>query len=94
MVAGLLIRFTGWYFMDGIAALLVAVVILFSTWSLFKDSIISILDGVPSSINSDEIKEHLLEIAGVKDVHHIHIWSMSTSENAITAIFLFKTQLI
>jgi len=90
VVAGLLIRFTGWYFMDGIAALLVAVVILFSTWSLFKDSIISILDGVPSSINSDEIKEHLLEIAGVKDVHHIHIWSMSTSENAITCHILIQ----
>jgi cobalt-zinc-cadmium efflux system protein len=90
VIAGILIRFTGWYFMDGVAAIIVAVVILFSTWSLFKDSVISILDGVPSNIDSQEIKRHLLEIAGVKDVHHIHIWSMSTSENAITCHILIN----
>jgi cobalt-zinc-cadmium efflux system protein len=84
VVAGIVIKYTDWYLADGIAALLVAVVILFSTWDLFKDSIISILDGMPSSINSEEIKQHLLEIKGVNDVHHIHIWSMSTNENAIT----------
>ena len=59
--------------------------VLFSTWSLFKDSAIAILDGVPSSINPDEIKEHLLEVKGVEHIHHVHIWGMSTNENAITA---------
>ncbi|RMG83160.1 MAG: cation transporter, partial [Bacteroidetes bacterium] len=84
VVAGVIMKFTGWYWVDGVAALLVAVVILFSTWSLFKDSVIGILDGVPAQINLNEIKAHLLETEGVTDVHHIHIWSMSTNENALT----------
>ena len=59
--------------------------VLFSTWSLFKDSGIAILDGVPSSINPDEIKKHLLDVKGVENIHHVHIWGMSTNENGITA---------
>jgi len=84
VVAGFVMKYTGWYFMDGLAAIMVAIVILYSTWSLFKDSMIGILDGVPSNISFAEIKEHLLKIDGVLDVHHIHIWSMSTNENALT----------
>jgi cobalt-zinc-cadmium efflux system protein len=84
VVAGLIMRYTGWYFLDGFAALVVAGVILYSTWNLFKDSLISVFDGVPSSINIEEIKEHLLAVKGVLDVHHIHIWPMSTNETAIT----------
>lgn len=84
VISGLLMKFTGWYFVDGVAALIVAAVILFSTWSLFKDSLISIMDGVPAGIDPDVVKQNLMTVAGVRDVHHIHIWSMSTHENAIT----------
>ncbi|WP_166961815.1 cation diffusion facilitator family transporter [Yeosuana marina] len=84
VIAGLIIKYTDWYFVDGIVAVIVAGVILFSTWSLFKDSIIGILDGVPSNIDTDEITHHLLEIKGVKEIHHIHIWSISTNENGLT----------
>ncbi len=84
VVAGLIIKYTNWYFVDGIVAVIVAGVILFSTWSLFKDSIIGILDGVPTNIDKDEITNHLLEIKGVVEIHHIHIWSISTNENGIT----------
>jgi cobalt-zinc-cadmium efflux system protein len=90
VISGLMMKYTGWYFIDGIAAVVVAGVILFSTLSLFKDSLISIMDGVPAGINPDEIKAHLLEIEGVQDVHHIHIWSMSTHENAITCHVLIE----
>ncbi len=84
VIAGLIIKYTDWYFVDGLVAVLVAVVILFSTWSLFKDSIVAILDGVPSNIDAKEIEQHLLEIKGVKGIHHLHIWSISTSENGLT----------
>ena len=85
VVAGLIIKYTHWYFVDGVVAVIVAGVILFSTWNLFKDSVIGILDGVPASIDADKIKHHLLKIKGVKDVYHIHIWSISTNENSLTA---------
>lgn len=85
VVSGIIIQFTDWYALDGIAAIMIAVVVLFSTWQLFKDSIIAIMDGVPASVNSDEIKKHLLKVSGVINIHHLHIWGMSTNENALTA---------
>lgn len=85
VLSGIIIYYTHWYAVDGIAALVVAVVVLFSTWNFFKDSIIAILDGVPTAVDADEIIGHLLEIDGVCHVHHVHIWGMSTHENALTA---------
>ncbi len=85
VVSGVLIHYFKWYALDGITAILIAVVVLFSTWNLFKDSAIAILDGVPASVDTDEIKAHLLKVKGVIDIHHMHIWGISTNENAITA---------
>lgn len=85
VMSGILIHYFHWYILDGITAIIIAIVVLLSTWRLFKDSAIAILDGVPSSVNPDEIIEHLLEIQGVKEIHHMHIWGMSTNENALTA---------
>ena len=85
VISGIVIYYTNFYALDGIIAIVIAVVVLFSTWSLFKDSAIAILDGVPNAINPEEIKEHLVEVNGVKSVHHIHIWGISTNENALTA---------
>jgi cobalt-zinc-cadmium efflux system protein len=64
---------------------LLPLLLLFSTWSLFKDSAIAILDGVPTDINPLEIKDHLQEVKGVINIHHLHIWGISTNENALTA---------
>lgn len=85
VVAGLIIKYTGWNFVDGLTSILVAIVILLSTWRLFKDSIVAIMDGVPADIDTKEITSHLQEIDGVLAIHHTHIWSMSTSENALTS---------
>jgi cobalt-zinc-cadmium efflux system protein len=90
VASGIIIHFTDWYALDGIAAIMIAVVVLFSTWRLFKDSAIAIMDGVPASVNSDEIKNHLLEVEGVLNIHHLHIWGMSTNENALTALILIN----
>jgi cobalt-zinc-cadmium efflux system protein len=85
VVSGILIHYFEWYALDGITAILIAAVVLFSTWSLFKDSAIAILDGVPASVDIEEIKTHLLHVNGVLNIHHLHIWGMSTNENAMTA---------
>ena len=85
VASGILIHYFQWYALDGITAIIIAVVVLFSTWGLFKDSAIAILDGVPASVDSKEIIEHLLEVKGVLNIHHLHIWGISTNENALTA---------
>ena len=85
VVSGVLIYYFNWFILDGIASIIIAFVVLLSTWSLFKDSIIAIMDGVPASIDKDEIVGHLMEINGVVNIHHLHIWGISTTENALTA---------
>ncbi len=91
VLSGFLIYFTGWNFLDGIAAVMISIVILFSTWDLFKDSLIAVMDGVPSAIRLDEIKKHIQEIEGVRKVHHIHVWNLSTNQIALTCHVVLKS---
>lgn len=90
LVAGIVISRTGWYIIDPIIGLIVAVVILISTWNLLHDSLRLTLDGVPTSIDSQKVVEAIRALPGVDDVHHIHIWAISTTENALTAHIVLK----
>lgn len=90
LVAGIVISRTGWYIIDPIIGLIVAVVILISTWNLLHDSLRLTLDGVPTSIDSQNVVKAIRALPGVDDVHHIHIWAISTTENALTAHIVLK----
>ena len=90
LVAGIVISRTGWYIIDPIIGLIVAVVILLSTWNLLHDSLRLTLDGVPTSIDSQKVVKAIRALPGVDDVHHIHIWAISTTENALTAHIVLK----
>jgi len=85
VVGGIIIYFTGMYWIDAALSILVALIILFSTWQLLKDSLRLSLDGVPEGIEISKIKKVIDGIKGVKDFHHIHVWALSTTENALTA---------
>jgi len=85
VISGILIYFTDWYILDPIIGLGVALVIIISTWSLLKESIRLSLDGVPASIDFEAIKQLILSEKHVIDLHHLHIWALSTTENALTA---------
>jgi cobalt-zinc-cadmium efflux system protein len=85
VVAGILIQFTSWFWLDSLFSIIVSVVILFSTWKLMRSSLRLSLDGVPRGINIEDIRSTALKIDGIKGIHHIHIWAISTTENALTA---------
>lgn len=86
VISGLIIKFTGWYPLDPIISILIAIVILISTWGLLKDSIRLSLDGVPPGIEPNEVSSAMLSADHrIKNVHHMHIWALSTTENALTA---------
>lgn len=85
VVAGFVISYTHWYYIDPLIGIIVMIVILISTWSLLKDSFMMAVDAVPANIDMDEIKELMLKVRGVVNVHHVHVWSLSTTENALTA---------
>ncbi len=84
-VSGLLILLAGWNMLDPVIGIVIALVILVSTWSLLKESLRLAMDGVPEGISVEAVRKHLLELPNVKGVHHLHIWAVSTTENALTA---------
>ncbi len=85
VISGIVIKHTGWFVIDPIISIVIAVVILVSTWELLRDSMRLALDGVPEGIEVDEVMQAMQEAEHVTDVHHLHIWAMSTTENALTA---------
>jgi len=85
VVGGIVIFYTQWFWIDSVLSIVIAVVILLSTWRLLKNSLRLSLDGVPENIHIDDIKATAMKITGVRDLHHIHIWAISTAENALTA---------
>lgn len=85
VIAGLVIRYTHWFWLDAAISLVIMVVILISTWSLLVDSLRLSLDGVPKGIDPQKIHEVMMKTAGVLQVDHVHIWAMSTTQNALTA---------
>jgi cobalt-zinc-cadmium efflux system protein len=76
---------TGWHWLDPATSLVVALLILVSTWSLLRGSIDLMIDAVPARINLDEVRAYLGSLPGVTDVHDLHVWAMSTTETALTA---------
>lgn len=84
VVSGIVIFYTHWYWLDPVLSIAIAITILLGTWSLLKESLRLSLDGVPKDINLEEIKNASRNVEGVQNIHHVHVWAMSTTENAMT----------
>ena len=78
--------------MDPLISLVIMVIILASTWNLLRDTLSLSMDAVPSNIKIENIRQTALKLSGVKDIHHIHVWAMSTAENALTAHLVISDQ--
>ncbi|MES2120509.1 MAG: cation diffusion facilitator family transporter [Pseudomonadota bacterium] len=85
VVAGLLITLTGAQWIDPVTSLVIVVVIFIGTWGLLRDSVAMSLDRVPPHVKPAEVADTLAKLEGVTKVHDLHIWSMSTTETALTA---------
>jgi len=66
-------------------SIVIAVLIFLQTWGLLRESVEMSLAAVPRGIDSDAVREELRELPGVAQVHHVHIWPMSTTETVLTA---------
>ncbi|MFL5753585.1 MAG: cation diffusion facilitator family transporter [Bacteroidia bacterium] len=93
VIAGLIISYTGLKWIDPMISLLIMAVVIYSTWGLLMESLKLSLDAVPSSIDMEKIKEKILEDKKIRDIHHIHVWAMSTTKNAMTAHLILEAGL-
>lgn len=93
VIGGIIIFYTKWYWLDPVIGLMIMVVILISTWTLLRDSFKMAVDAVPSGIDINEIKEMILKVKYVCSADHIHVWPLSTTENALTAHVVLDNKL-
>ncbi len=84
VISAALIYWTNWHWVDPLVGLLIAILILKGTWSLFADSFRLIIDGVPRSISWNDVSQTLKTVPGVIEIHDLHIWAISTQENALS----------
>ncbi len=85
VITGAIILWTGWYRLDPIVGLIIAIFILYGAWGVMRDSVNLILDAVPITVNREAVETFLVNYSGITEVHHVHIWGLSTKETALTA---------
>lgn len=85
VVSGVIIMNTGWNLLDPLLSLGIVLVILIGTWDLLRNSLQLSLDAVPRGLDVRDVERWLLARPGVRSVHDLHVWAMSTTETALTA---------
>jgi cobalt-zinc-cadmium efflux system protein len=85
VLAGGLYLWQSWMWIDPVVSLAIALVIVVGTWSLFRQSLHLLFEGVPEHIDLPSVRQRLLELPGVQAVHDLHVWAMDSSEVALTA---------
>lgn len=84
VIGGIVIMLTGWYLLDVILSVLIGIMILYSSYSVIKESVLIFLEAVPEGIDFDEVLKGISSFPKVQDVHDLHIWSLSSNEVALS----------
>jgi cation diffusion facilitator family transporter len=84
IVAGIVMAAFSWYIADPIISVVVAILILKSAWGVIDESIHILMEGTPLTVDSDEVKQVLLQIPGVKSIHDLHIWTVTSGIDSLT----------
>lgn len=90
VVSGIVIHFTGWYVIDPAIGIVIALIIAWSTKSLLVESTRMSIDAVPESVDMNGLEKALMTVDGVDSIHHLHVWPLSTTENAMTVHAVIK----
>ena len=85
LLSALLVKVTGLAWLDPLTGIGVGLAVAWTGWELLRQALLVTLDAVPPGIDPDAVERVLRELEGVVDVHHVHIWAMSTSQTALTA---------
>ncbi len=85
IVAGVLIIAFGWLWADAVCSALISLIIIFGAWNLIKESVNVLLEGTPAHINLAAVEDAILQTAGVREIHDLHIWTISSGLEALSA---------
>ena len=85
VISGGIIMVTGWSILDPLVSIVIVAVILIGTWGLLKDSVGLAMDAAPGSVDVSKVRDALCALPGVRAVHDLHVWNLSTTSTALTA---------
>jgi cobalt-zinc-cadmium efflux system protein len=92
IIAAIVITFSGWRYADGIMAVLIGIIILWGSIGLIREAIDVLLESVPRNIVVDDVIREIKTVPGVIDVHDMHIWSITSGINALSAHLMIEDQ--
>ena len=93
VTGGIIIYYTKWFWIDPVLSLIIAIVIIKSTWSLLKSSLRLSLDAVPENVDIKKIEKNISAIDGVENIHHIHAWAIKHKNECINCTYISKQNL-
>ena len=85
IIAAVVIMLTGWAWVDSVVAAAIGFWVLPRTWVLLKDSMNVLLQGVPDGVDIDSVEQAMRGVPGVKDVHDLHIWALTSGKNVLSS---------
>lgn len=85
IAAGLGILLMGWTWADAVSSVIISVIIIYGSWNIITESVHVLLEGTPSHINIAAVKEAILKVGGVRGVHDLHVWSIASGIDALSA---------
>jgi cobalt-zinc-cadmium efflux system protein len=85
IVGGVMIAFTGWQWIDPLLSVVIAAMILLSSWGIVRETLHILLEGTPKSVNIPEIRKAMQGVAGVVNVHDLHVWSLTSQSHALAS---------
>ena len=85
IAAAIVIKVTGWLWVDSLVAAAIGLWVLPRTWTLLKESTNILLQGVPAGIDLDRLEQEIRKVAGVQELHNLHVWAMTTGRNVMSA---------
>jgi len=94
IVAAALIWWTGWNWLDPLMSVFIGVLIVVSSWRVLKSSLHILVEGVPEHLSVEKIGQSMAGVAGVKDVHDLHVWSICSGHIALSAHVITENQLL
>ena len=92
IIAALVILFTGWGWVDSVVAAAIGFWVLPRTWTLLKESMNVLLQGVPDGIDIEQVEQGIREVPGVSEVHDLHIWALTSGKNVLSAHLVAQLQ--
>jgi cobalt-zinc-cadmium efflux system protein len=85
VIAGIIIRFTGWNWLDALVSVLIGFLILWNAWGILRESVQILMESTPDDIDMDALRHDMLVVEGVRGVHDLHVWSITRSLRTLSA---------